>query len=82
MPEIKGKTWKDSLRSRKYEEHKHCVVCARAVPTTQDFCSQECKDSYKKADKDKGKKNTIQIVVMVVLVIVMIFVVPQLMGTA
>ncbi len=80
MPEIKGKTWKDSLKTRKYEEHKHCVVCARAVPTTQDFCSQECKDSYKKTDKDKGKKNTIQIVIMVVLVVVMIFVVPSLMG--
>jgi len=80
MPEIKGKTWKDSLKSRKYEEHKHCVVCDRAIPMSQDFCSQECKDSYKKADKSKGKKNTIQIVVMVVLVVVMIFVVPSLMG--
>ena len=80
MPEIKGKTWKDSLKTRKYEEHKHCVVCGRAVSQAQDFCSQECKDQYNKADKDKGKKNTIQIVIMVVLVIVMIFVVPRLMG--
>lgn len=80
MPEIKGKTWKDSLKSRKYEEHKHCVVCNKAVAVTQDFCSQDCKNQYTKADKDKGKKNTIQIIVMVVLVIVMIFVVPSLMG--
>ena len=79
MPEIKGKTWKDSLKTRKYEEHKHCIVCGRAVPQTQDFCSQECKDGYKKADKSKSKKNTISIVVMVVMVIA-ILIVSRLLG--
>ena len=80
MPEIKGKSWKDSLKNRKYEEHKHCIVCGRAVNISQDFCSQECKDKYQKADKGKSKKNTITIVVMVVMVIA-IFFLPRLLGT-
>ncbi len=79
MPEIKGKSWKDSLKTRKYEEHKHCIVCGRAIHISQDFCGQECKDQYNKADKKKSKKNTISIVIMVVMVIA-ILIVPRLLG--
>lgn len=79
MPEIKGKSWKDTLKTRKYEEHKHCMVCGRAVNISQDFCSQECKDKYQKADKSKSKKSTITIIVMVVMVIA-IFFLPRLLG--
>lgn len=80
MPELKNKTWKESLKSRKYDDHKHCMVCGRAVPSDRDFCTQDCKEKYSKADKKKGKSSTIQIVVLVVVMIITMFVVPRLLG--
>lgn len=81
MPDVKKNiSWKESLKSRKYEEHKHCVVCGRAVPMEQDFCSAECKDGYTKADKKKGRTNTIQMVVLIAVMVIMIVVVPKLFG--
>lgn len=75
-----SKSWKESLKSRRYEPHKHCIVCGRAIPLGQDFCSTECKDSYTKADKSKSRKSTIQFVVIAVVMVVMIFLLPKLMG--
>ncbi|UYP46351.1 hypothetical protein NEF87_002636 [Candidatus Lokiarchaeum ossiferum] len=80
MPELKNKTWKESLKSRKYDEHKHCMVCGRAVPMDRDFCTQDCKEKYSSADKKKGRSSTIQIVVLVVVMIFTMLVVPRLLG--
>ncbi len=71
MAEFSKKSWKKSLKARPYDEHKHCLVCGKAVPLNQDFCSLECKDSYNKADKKKGRGNIIQIAVFGVLIVVM-----------
>lgn len=71
MAENIRKSWKKSLKTRPYEEHKHCLVCGRAVPLDQDFCSLECKDSYGKADKKKSRSNMVQIAVFGVLIVVM-----------
>ncbi len=65
-------SWKEALKARKYDEHKHCTICSRAIPMDRDFCSQECKDKYSKADKSKSRKNTIQMVVLGVVMVVMI----------
>ncbi len=80
MPDVKNKSWKDSLKTRRYEEHKHCIVCGRAVPIERDFCTQDCKDSYSKADKKKGKSSKIQIAVLVVVMIFTMLVVPRLLA--
>jgi predicted nucleic acid-binding Zn ribbon protein len=79
MPEVKNKSWKDSLKSRKYDEHKHCIVCGRAVPMDRDFCTQECKEKYSSADKKKGRKNWVQIAVLGVVMVVVIFLGPTLL---
>lgn len=71
-------TWKENLKERKWGEHKHCVVCSRAIPMGQDFCAQTCKDKYTKVEKDKDKKNKWQMVaifgVMIVMIIVLQFI--------
>ena len=78
MSEPIKRSWKSSLKTRSYEEHKHCIVCNRAVPIDQDFCSLECKDSYGKTDKKKGRNNIIQIAFFGVLIVVMfIFMLPK-----
>ena len=74
------RSWKQSLKTRPYEEHKHCVICARAVPLEQDFCSLECKEKYDQTDKKKGKKNTIQCVILVAAMVIMMVIVPLLSG--
>jgi len=82
MSEQKNKSWKNSLKNRKYDEHKHCVVCSRAIPIDRDFCSSECKDIYSNADKKKGKKSTVQIVFLIAFMLIMITVViPALTGS-
>lgn len=75
-----SKSWKESLKNRRYDPHKHCIVCGRAIPMEQDFCSTECKDQYTKTDKSRNKKNTIQFVVIAVVMVVMIVVLPLLTG--
>jgi predicted nucleic acid-binding Zn ribbon protein len=72
------KSWKENLQSRKWGEHKHCIVCGRAIAMGQDFCSQPCKDKYGKAEKDKDKKGKWQIVFIFVIMIVFIVVLPML----
>jgi predicted nucleic acid-binding Zn ribbon protein len=73
-------TWKDQLKQRKWGEHKHCVVCGKAIPMDRDFCSQTCRDGYQKTEKDKSKKGTWQIVMIFVVMIVMMVVLPMLSG--
>jgi predicted nucleic acid-binding Zn ribbon protein len=79
-PDQKSATWKDQLKQRKWGEHKHCVVCGKAIALDKDFCSQPCRDSYQKTEKDKSKKGTWQIVMIFVVMIVMMVVLPMLSG--
>lgn len=74
MAESSKKSWKKALKTRAYEEHKHCIVCGKAIPLDQDFCSLECKDSYSKADKKKSRGNITQIIIFGVLIVVMFIV--------
>lgn len=71
MSDTKSTTWKEQLKQRKWGEHKHCAICGRAVPLDRDFCSQGCRDSYQKTEKDKNKKGTWQIVLVFGVMIVM-----------
>jgi len=27
-------------------QHAHCQICGKAVPSSESFCSEECKDKY------------------------------------
>jgi len=28
------------------KQHSHCQICGKAIPVSETFCSQECKDKY------------------------------------
>lgn len=79
MSDTKSTTWKEQFKQRKWGEHKHCAICGRAVALDRDFCSQGCRDSYQKTDKDKNKKGTVQIVLVFVVMIVMLITFSQSM---
>ena len=80
MSESKPKSWKDSLKTRKYGEHKHCVVCGNAINMDRDFCALTCKDSYTKADKKKSRSSKIQLIVMGAVMVLMLVLMPILTG--
>lgn len=73
-------SWKDALKDRKWGEHKHCVVCGKAISLDKEFCAQGCRDQYQKLEKDKNKKGTWQIVMIFVVMIVMMVLLPRLAG--
>lgn len=62
---------------KKWEAHKHCLVCSIAIPPDKEFCSTDCESEYLKwKDKQKGKsRNTwICMIVMIVAVVIITFV--------
>jgi predicted nucleic acid-binding Zn ribbon protein len=30
----------------KVAQHTHCKICGKAIPLTETFCSEECKEKY------------------------------------
>ncbi len=32
---------------QKLLQHKHCITCDKAIPVTEEFCSEECKTSHR-----------------------------------
>jgi predicted nucleic acid-binding Zn ribbon protein len=63
MSTTEKKRWKDAL-TPKYGPHRHCVICGKAVPPEEDFCSQACRDKYSTTEKSKNKKNNIQLILI------------------
>jgi len=55
------------------EQHKHCIICGRAVPFKQQYCSKKCKAQHKAAAIKKQKMwMNILWALMIFLVIVLI----------
>ena len=81
MSDQKNKSWKESLKSRKYDEHKHCLICNRAIPLEKDFCSSECKQKFTDAEKGKGKKNTIQLVMLIAFMVIAMIILPRILSS-
>lgn len=32
--------------AEKISQHKHCQVCAKSIPVSENICSEECKEKY------------------------------------
>lgn len=37
-------------------QHKHCVSCGKAVPASQDFCSEECTEKHRAVISKKRRQ--------------------------
>jgi len=53
--------------------HKHCVVCGRATPESQEFCSSKCKEEY--AKRERRYKTTTRISYLLFIVLLLFFVI-------
>jgi len=39
--------------AEKIPQHYHCQICGKAIPISEKFCSDECKEKYKAFIKKK-----------------------------
>ncbi|MCJ2520719.1 MAG: DUF2116 family Zn-ribbon domain-containing protein [Candidatus Thermoplasmatota archaeon] len=54
-------------------QHKHCVTCGKAVPLTEEFCSEECDSSHSQVlGRKKRQLMFLWIGAIVVLIIAML----------
>lgn len=68
---------------KKWEAHKHCLVCGVATPVDKEFCSTTCENDYlewKNKQKGKNRNMWLCMILMIVVVVVMTFLLPALMG--
>jgi len=54
------------------EDHKHCIVCGKAIEPDKFFCSPSCEETYKKQQKSIARSRTIMMVIFVVIIVVFI----------
>lgn len=58
----------DSAPAMRIPPHGHCVVCGKAVPEGEKFCSDECEATFKKMQRAKF----MQIIYMLILVFILL----------
>ena len=63
---------KSGGRGGKLLQHRHCQVCSKAIPISEEFCSDECKVEFEALMKKR--KNYIYIIyaTMVIIIAVML----------
>jgi len=44
------------------EDHKHCVVCGRAVAPDKYFCSTECENTFKQRQKQISRSRIFMLI--------------------
>jgi len=75
---IKKKKW-----IKKWEPHKHCLVCGISTAPEKEFCSTTCEQEYmdwKNKQKGKNRNMWICMIGIVVIMVVMMVVLPMLVG--
>jgi len=68
---------------KKWEPHRHCLVCGLATAPDKEFCSSNCESEYlgwKNKQKNKNRNTWICMIGMIVVVIVVMILLPRLLG--
>ena len=39
--------------AQRIPQHKHCMICHKAIPAKEDLCSEECKEKYEQLDRKR-----------------------------
>ena len=67
---------------KKWEPHKHCLVCGLAVSVGKEFCSTTCEKEYmdwKNKQKGKNRNTWVCMIGVIVVMVVLMFVLPMFM---
>ena len=54
-------------------QHRHCQVCSKAIPLSEEICSEECKTEFEKLVKKRKNYIYILYASMVLIIVLMIF---------
>ena len=68
---------------KRWEPHKHCLVCGLANAPDKEFCSPTCEKEYadwKNKQKGKNKNTWICMAVMIAVMVIIMVVLPMFMG--
>ena len=48
LPQKTGKP-----QAQRIPQHKHCMICHKAIPSKKDLCSDECEEKYQQIEKKR-----------------------------
>jgi predicted nucleic acid-binding Zn ribbon protein len=68
---------------KKWEPHRHCLVCGLATSPEKEFCSDKCESEYhgwKGKQKNKNRNTWLCMIGMVVVMVVVMLLLPRLLG--
>ncbi|MFW6120408.1 MAG: DUF2116 family Zn-ribbon domain-containing protein [Petrotogales bacterium] len=60
----------------KVGQHAHCQICGKAIPVSENLCSEECKQKYQ--SMVKKRKMLMYIMYALIFVILILFLAPRL----
>ena len=63
-------------QAQRIPQHKHCLICNKAIPAKQELCSDECEEKYNAL---KAKQKNWMYVMYAMIFILMVFVVMNLL---
>ena len=57
---------------RVVEDHKHCIVCGRAVTSEKPFCSPACEELFKKHQARLRRTRLMMLAMLAILFVILI----------
>ena len=55
------------------EQHRHCMVCGRAMPVGKELCSKKCNDHYEALLKRRKMLTSLLYALMIFFVMMLLF---------
>jgi predicted nucleic acid-binding Zn ribbon protein len=62
---------KNISKGGKLLQHRHCQVCSKAIPISEEFCSEECKTEFEAMIKKRKSYIYIIYATMILIIVVM-----------
>jgi predicted nucleic acid-binding Zn ribbon protein len=78
MSEKRERQKKEAARAGKLLQHQHCQICSKAIPLSEELCSEECTEEYNKLIQKR--KNTLYLFYGMIIVFMVLFVLMLISG--
>ncbi|MGQ9583453.1 MAG: DUF2116 family Zn-ribbon domain-containing protein [Thermoplasmatota archaeon] len=56
----------------KIPQHKHCMVCGKAIRAREQYCSEECEREWARASRTKRNLQMVLYISMAVMIVVLV----------
>lgn len=53
-------------------DHRHCVVCGRAIPPNEQTCSPDCKEKLEISREKEKKSRRMMLIIYVVVIVILL----------